>query len=187
MDVVVTLTKSFGLRRWIAEGDPAGTDWSGQEWGWYMGGHPPKNLEPGDRVYVVYDGHLIGYSPLVCIRQNPHIRGYVLVRGGGAVAVTIDERIRGFQGCRYRWWKREDERPFPDWQELVHPYPSVADAERCLRIRKESKRGAEYRSEDMAFCERMLKKYPDWYKATQQEVFDDTVPFGSDAKWRRVT
>lgn len=124
MDVVVTLPKSFGLKRWIAEGDPAGVDWSGQEWGWYMGGHPPKKLEPGDRVYVVYDGHLIGYSPLVRVQPinsdgDGYEGGFALVRGGGAVAVTIDERIRGFQGFRYRWWKREDERPFPGWRELA--------------------------------------------------------------------
>jgi len=178
-DVVVTLPKSFGLAAWIAEGDPAGAPYSGTEWGWYMGGRPPRNLDAGDRVYVVYDGHLIGYAPLVCIRQNPHIRGYVLVRRGGAVAVTIDQRIRGFQGCRYRWWDRSEERPFPHWKLLAYPRPPLPDAERCLRLRIESKRGTEYRSEDMAFCERMLKKYPDWYRETQQEVFEKSKPFGA--------
>lgn len=121
MDVVVTLPKRFGLKAWIAEGDPAGTEWSGEEWGWYMGGNPPTKLDPGDRVYVVYSGHLIGYSPLVCIRENLYMLGYVLVRRGDAVAVTIDERIRGFQGYRYRWWDREQERPFPEWKELACP------------------------------------------------------------------
>jgi hypothetical protein len=31
-------------------------------------------------------------------------------------ADPIGEPIRGFQGWRYRWWEREDERPFPEWQ-----------------------------------------------------------------------
>ena len=31
-------------------------------------------------------------------------------------ALTVGEPIRGFQGWRYRWWDRADERPFPDWQ-----------------------------------------------------------------------
>lgn len=118
MDVVVTLPKSFGLKRWIEEGDPAGTRWSGQEWGWFMGGRPPTKIQPGERVYVVYNGRLIGYSPLLYV--VPTISGgFALVRGGGAVAVTIGWRIRGFQGYRYRWWDRSEERPFPNWKELA--------------------------------------------------------------------
>jgi len=128
MDIVVTLPKSFGLKRWIAEGDPAGAKWSGTEWGWFMGGSPPKKLQPGDRVYVVYSGHLIGYSPLIRIDDDPVCYdtnvpvyfkdSFALVRGGDAVAVTIDQKIRGFQGYRYRWWDRSEERPFPEWQKL---------------------------------------------------------------------
>lgn len=34
-DLAVTLPLSFGLDRWIAEGDPAGSPWSGEEWGWW--------------------------------------------------------------------------------------------------------------------------------------------------------
>lgn len=122
-DIVVTLPKSFGLKRWIEEGDPAGEDWSGQEWGWYLGMQPPKKLNPGDRVYVVYNGRLIGYAPL--LRIEPWVRGSlttgcVLVRGGGAVACTIPCRIKGFQGYRYRWWDRSIEAPFPKWTELTN-------------------------------------------------------------------
>jgi hypothetical protein len=40
-----------------------------------------------------------------------------LVRRDGAVAVTIPEPIRGFQGFRYRWWPREQEVSFPGWCE----------------------------------------------------------------------
>jgi len=119
MDVVVTLPKSFGLKKWIQEGDPAGHPWSGIEWGWFMRGRPPKKLMPGDRVYVVYNGHLIGYAPLVRVKIFSDEKRFALIRRGDAVAVTIDEKIKGFQGYRYRWWHRSDERPFPEWKVLA--------------------------------------------------------------------
>lgn len=41
---------------------------------------------------------------------------WAIGREGGAVAVTIDAHVRGFQGWRKRWWSRDDERPFPTWK-----------------------------------------------------------------------
>lgn len=113
MDVVVTVPKSFGLDRWIAEGDAAGEPWSGKLWDFYIGGMRP-DCYTGDRVYVVYNGKLRGYAPLVRLRWKRYSGSFI--RGGGAVAVTIDEYIRGFRGWRYRWWDRDIERPFPDWR-----------------------------------------------------------------------
>ena len=138
-DVVVTVPKNFewgeikGLAAWIAEGDPAGAPWSGVEWSFTLGGHPPR-IEPGERVYVVYNGRLRGYSPLSRVDKFENeddlsgyfgdledrpprrsVGGYALVRKGGAVAVTVDEYISGFRGFRYRWWDRQIERPFPAW------------------------------------------------------------------------
>lgn len=113
-DVVVTVPKSFGLRRWIEEGpDLPGAPWSGLEWHFYLSA-PPK-IQPGERVYVVYNGKLRGYAPLV--RVELYDPGCALVRHGGAVAVTIDEEIRGFRGFRYRWWDVAGERPYPNWME----------------------------------------------------------------------
>ena len=114
MDVVVTVPKSFGLDHWINEGDAAGEPWSGDLWDFYLGG-PIPDIKPGERVYVVYNGKLRGYAPLVRIERTA--RGYSLVRGGGAVAVTIDRTIIGFRGFRYRDWDYSEERPFPDWKE----------------------------------------------------------------------
>lgn len=122
-DVVVTVPKSFGLLNWIDEGDPAGSPWSGEEWDFYLGNCRPK-IQPGERVYVVYNGKLRGYAPLIRLDtaetsywvRRRGLRACSLVRGGGAVAVTIDEPIPGFRGFRYRWWDREIEKPFPDWQ-----------------------------------------------------------------------
>ena len=115
-DDVVTLPMRFGLAHWIAEGDPAGEPWSGALWDFYMGGYPPK-IKPGERVYVVHKRRLIGYAPLVAldVRSTRH---YSLVRGGGAVALTINESIPGFRGFRYRWWERDAESGFPDWAAL---------------------------------------------------------------------
>lgn len=127
-DVVVTVPKNFthpsapgkrGLAAWLAEGDPPESEWSGQEW-WFTtyGGIPLCN--PGDRVYVVCEGRLVGYSPLIrCMydegvaeRCKGDYHGPIaFIRGGGAVACTIDLPITGFRGWRYRWWSREAEHP----------------------------------------------------------------------------
>lgn len=114
-DVVVTVPKRFGLEQWIAEGDAASSPWSGQEWHFYLGGYPP-HISPGERVYIVYNGVLRGYAPLVRIDVFIPGQSFALVRHHGAVAVTIPERIPGFRGYRYRFWPREIEHPFPDWR-----------------------------------------------------------------------
>lgn len=64
---------------------------------------------------------LRGYAPITRIMfdQNSVRNGkshLAFVREGGAVAVTIDEKITGFRGYRRRWWNRADEIPFPEWQ-----------------------------------------------------------------------
>jgi len=111
-DVVVTVPKSFGLDAWIAEGDLPGEQWSGEEWHFYLGGGLP-NIKAGERVYIVYNGRLRGYAPLVRVAMTTN--GYALVRHNDAQAITIDEHIQGFRGFRYRWWNIEIERAFPDW------------------------------------------------------------------------
>jgi hypothetical protein len=136
-DVVVTVPKSFGLDQWIAEGDPAGSQWSGQLWGFSVPRRP--KIEPGERVYVVHDGKLRGYALLVAVDFGYHGDGvweYSLVRGGGAVAVTIPEPIPGFRGFRYRWWPRELERPFPDWRENSLDFPGKKNLAKPLDTRE---------------------------------------------------
>ena len=120
-DVVVTVPKTFrfggkvGLDAWVAEGDLPGEEWSGNDSHFYLAGRAP-HIEPGERVYVICEGKLRGYAPLVRIEWLGS-RSYALVRQGGAVAVTIDREIRGFQGFRYRDWDRSEERLFPNWRE----------------------------------------------------------------------
>lgn len=117
-DIVVTVPMNFidpfgsgkhGLAGWCAEGDCAGEEWSGIEWEFTVGG-PKPHIVPGDRVYVVCEYRLRGYAPLIRIDE---IRNrWALVRGGGAVAVTIPKRVVGFRGWRRRWWdcERVDQR-----------------------------------------------------------------------------
>lgn len=117
-DVVVTVPKGIWTE-WVKEGDAAGEPWSGERWGFYTWGTRP-DISKGERVYVVAHGRLRGYAPLEEVVFDPSRAGsalgrVVLVRAGGAVAVTVPEEIRGFRGCRRRWWDREAETPFPDW------------------------------------------------------------------------
>lgn len=111
-DLVGTCPKDFWLE-WVAEGDPAGTEWSGEEWGWYTGHSLIRLIMPGDRFYVVAHGRLRGYAPVTRVHLSSH--GGCICRRGGAVAVTIDEPVPGFRGLRKRWWRREVEYPFPNW------------------------------------------------------------------------
>lgn len=138
MDVVVTVPKEL-WSEWLCEGDLAAdnacrepVEWEGEfEYGFNIGKRRP-DIVPGDRVYVVAHGHLRGYAPLVEVepystRFGGDGRGYALVRRGGAVACTLPGPagtshpaglaiVKGFRGFRYRWWRYEDEIPFPAWR-----------------------------------------------------------------------
>ena len=116
MDVVVTVPK-WHWKDWLAEGCLAGEPYphlSSPQWVFRI---PtlPKRIKRGERVYIVAHGRLRGYAPLVDTKWGTG-KEYYLVRGGGAVALTIPESIKGFRGYRYRWWEREIEQPFPSWK-----------------------------------------------------------------------
>ena len=122
-DVILTLPLSFkhmgkrGLEGWIDEGDPAGSEWTGNYWDFTTGGRKPK-IKPGERVYICHAGKLIGYAPLVELVADEKNKGFYylnFIRGGDAVAVTIGEEVKGFRGWRYRWWDYEDEIAYPNW------------------------------------------------------------------------
>jgi hypothetical protein len=113
MDLVVTVPKDLWAD-WLDEGDCAGTPASGEEWGFFVSGAQPP-IRQGERLYIVAHGMLRGYAPVTRVAQvRPGVWG--IGRQGGAVAVTIEERIVGFRGWRERWWDRGKEKPFPDWK-----------------------------------------------------------------------
>jgi hypothetical protein len=113
-DVVVTVPMGK-WQEWIDEGDLPGDEPLYESHFWI---HELPAIHAGERVYVVAHGRLRGYAPLVGLEASCRLwpERACLLREGGAVAVTIPEQIRGFQGWRYRWWLREDEVPFPDWR-----------------------------------------------------------------------
>ena len=136
MDVVVTVPKTFthpaspgkvGLAAWVGEGDAAGEPYSGERWVFSCWGPMPP-IKPGERVYVVCDGRVRGYAPLIRMGFSGHVgNGRIeLIRGGGAVAVTIPGKVVGFRGWKPRWWRREDEVPFPNWRD-PHGEPGAAE------------------------------------------------------------
>jgi hypothetical protein len=111
-DLVVTVPKR-SWADWIEEGDAAGEPDTGEEWGFFLGSGKP-DIGPGDRLYVVAHGRLRGWAPVTRLARTGH--GWAICRRGGAVARTIAEPIKGFQGWRRRWWDRSAEVPFPDWK-----------------------------------------------------------------------
>lgn len=136
-DVVVTIPTSR-WEAWLEEGCLPGENPRGARYFIRTAGRP--RIEPGERVYVVAHGRLRGYAPLWYLGdelplldvklpdageydiidkwRDEHRDGFhhYLVRRGGAVAVTIPEKIKGFQGFRYRWWGRKQEISFHEWQ-----------------------------------------------------------------------
>ncbi len=115
-DLVGTCPKDF-WEEWIREGDAAGDalPLTGEEWSWYTKHSLARLAKPGDRFYVVAHGKLRGWAPVTRL-GNLGLEGWEICRRGGAVACTIPQAIPGFQGLRFRWWKREEEVPFDDWR-----------------------------------------------------------------------
>lgn len=125
-DLVVTVPQSLWIE-WIYEGDAVGEPETGETWAFWIGGAMPP-ISPGERLYIVAWGVLRGYAPVTHLRRA-HGR-WAICRQGGAEAVTIDQPITGFRGWRRPWWKREDERPFPDWQRAGLPEKVVQKLDR---------------------------------------------------------
>ena len=55
--------------------------------------------------------------------------------------------------------------------------PTPDDATRCFRLRCQSKNGIRLHPDDSKFCEEMFRKYPNWYRETEVQVFDATNPW----------
>jgi hypothetical protein len=129
-DICVTVPARLWAE-WLAEGDLPGSEAEYESHFWVP--RPLPKIAPGDRVYIVAQGALRGYAPLVRTETycalNPGRA--CLLRAGGAVAVSIPEEIRGFRGWRYRFWDRADEIAFPGWRDararVGRPDPAQPD------------------------------------------------------------
>lgn len=121
-DLVGTCPKDF-WEEWIKEGDAASTNGivypsiTGEEWSWYTKHPLARDINPGDRFYVVAYGKLRGWAPVTRIGIIDY-HSYEICRRGNAVACTIMEIIPGFRGLRIRWWNREEEIQFENWKEI---------------------------------------------------------------------
>jgi hypothetical protein len=117
MDICVTVPKQL-WQEWLDEGDLPDDPLTFTDYHFWFSGPLPLEADTGSRCYIVAHGRLRGYAPLVAVERRCVLRpsAHCFMRRGGAVAVTIDEPIRGFQGWRYRFWRREDERSFPGWR-----------------------------------------------------------------------
>ena len=92
VDLVGTCPMDF-WEEWIAEGDPAGSPESGEEWGWFTEHSYRSLIKPGERFYVVAHGKLRGWSPVTRIPQSPpQVLGVLNLRG--AIVPIIDLRLR---------------------------------------------------------------------------------------------
>ena len=65
--------------------------------------------------------------------------------------------------------------------------PPPDDAERCINLRVKSKKGRDpFVLGEHAFCQRIYKAYPEWYDATEGQVWDASLPFGSNVTWEKL-
>jgi deoxyadenosine/deoxycytidine kinase len=60
--------------------------------------------------------------------------------------------------------------------------PNEDESKKCLRIRKRNRRNEYVSPEDIRFCEKLYDKYTEWYTKAEDEVFNDTVPVGSNVR-----
>lgn len=123
-DLVGTCPKDF-WEQWLEEGGLPDEGGDTLRYHWYTSHHLAKSARRGDRFYIVAHGKLRGYAPIVEVEsyERPDLPAdmqpdfkFGIVRQSGAVACTIPTLIPGFRGLRLRWWKREEEIPFPDWK-----------------------------------------------------------------------
>lgn len=64
--------------------------------------------------------------------------------------------------------------------------PKFFDGERCITLRVKSKQGQRLHPEDVAFISKFFDEFPDWYRATERRVHNESAPFGSRLKEKQL-
>lgn len=59
-----------------------------------------------------------------------------------------------------------------------------ADWRRVFKLRCETKQGHAITDDDLRLVERAHRENPERYRATEGDVFNATVPFGSSTTWK---
>lgn len=136
-DIVVTVAKTFtlpsapglkGLAAWIkgvlSTVEPLSFDYFCE----HTIGCARPQIAAAERVYILCEGRIRGFCPLIGIREVPHAgkNTFRLLLGAGGEAVTVPWDVNGFGGWCYRWWDRSDELPFPDWRTVALAAPFTA-------------------------------------------------------------
>ena len=57
--------------------------------------------------------------------------------------------------------------------------PSIEDADRCFKLRCQTKQGIRLHPDDSKFIQKMYNDYPEWYSSISREVFNATLPYGA--------
>ena len=62
--------------------------------------------------------------------------------------------------------------------------PNPTDRARCFDLRCRTKRGEYIRPGDLIFCERIWRKFPDWYSSLNPQIIEATLPLGARGELR---
>lgn len=52
---------------------------------------------------------------------------------------------------------------------------------KCFSLRCQARRGSGLSTDDSKFVRAMFEAFPEWYAETERDVFNQTIPFGSNA------
>jgi len=89
--------------------------------------------------------------------------------------------------ARYARWTRRDERKRKQRTERRAATLTEADWETVFKLRCKSKRGEHLSQQELRLCEAAIKADPRRYERMGVDVFNATVPFGSNVRAKART
>lgn len=106
MDIIVTLPASIKWEDYQKELDLV-SDWSHHLN--FSVGKLPKNVNIGDKCYILYKGFIIGWHKIIALESKQFICtttgkewcGNFILRSGPLNKINKEIKMKGFQGFRY--------------------------------------------------------------------------------------